>query len=60
MKQYIQDATRLAFARQRIITGRGGIGAQADETVMLGAILESRKNLVGVGSAVSTSPTTAD
>ena len=48
MRQYIQDATRLAFARQRIITGRGGIGAQADEAAMLGAIVESRKNLVGV------------
>ncbi|CAN5184949.1 PrsW family intramembrane metalloprotease [soil metagenome] len=56
MKQYIQDATRLAFARQRIITGRGGIGAQADEAALLGAIVESRKNLVGAGSAVSTSP----
>jgi RsiW-degrading membrane proteinase PrsW (M82 family) len=47
MKEYIKDATRLAFARQRIITGRGGIGAQADEAALLGAIVESRKNLVG-------------
>ena len=47
MKRYIQDATRLAFARQRIITNRGGIGAQADEAALLGAIVESRKNLVG-------------
>ncbi|CAN5392720.1 PrsW family intramembrane metalloprotease [soil metagenome] len=52
MKQYIQDATRLAFARQRIITGRGGIGAQADEAALLGAIVESRKNLVGLGSTL--------
>jgi len=47
MKQYIHDATRLAFARQRIITGRGGIGAQADEAALLGAIVESRQKLVG-------------
>jgi len=46
MKRYIQDATRLAFARQRIITGRGRIGAEADEAALLGAIIESRKNLV--------------
>jgi RsiW-degrading membrane proteinase PrsW (M82 family) len=57
MKQYIQNATRLAFARQRIITGRGGIGAQADEAALLGAIVESRKNLVGVGSGLQ-APTT--
>jgi len=46
MKRYIHDATRLAFARQRIITGRGRIGAEADEAALLGAIVESRKNLV--------------
>ena len=58
MKRYIQDATRLAFARQRIITGRGRGGAQADEAALLGAIVESRKNLVGVGAAVSALPQT--
>jgi RsiW-degrading membrane proteinase PrsW (M82 family) len=47
MKRYIQDATRLAFARQRIVTGRGGIGATADEAALLSAIVESRKSLVG-------------
>jgi len=51
MKRYIQDATKLAFARQRIITGRATIGAQADEATMLAAVVESRKNLVGVGAA---------
>lgn len=55
MKRYIRDATSLAFARQRIITGRGRIGAEADEAALLGAIVESRKALVGVGSAVTTS-----
>ena len=47
MKQYIQNATRLAFARQRIITGRGVPAAQADEAALLGAIVESRANLGG-------------
>lgn len=60
MKRYIQDATRLAFARQRIITGRAKVGAQADEAALLAAIVESRKSLVGVGSAVQApaTPTT--
>lgn len=49
MKRYVNDATRLAFARQRIITGRDKIGAQADESVLLGAILESRAALTAAG-----------
>lgn len=48
MKVYIQEATRLAFARQRIITGRDQIGAIADESVLLGAIVEARRELMGV------------
>ncbi|MCU1579719.1 MAG: PrsW family intrarane metalloprotease [Rhodoglobus sp.] len=47
MRRYIRDATSLAFARQRIISGRDKLGAQADEAALLGAIVESRKNLVG-------------
>ncbi len=46
MKRYIRDATALAFTRQRIITGRGGIGATADESAVLSAIVETRKSLV--------------
>ncbi len=53
MRAYIQNATRLAFARQRIITGRGGIGAQADEAALLGAIVESRGKLAATGPAGS-------
>jgi protease PrsW len=49
MKRYINDATKLAFTRQRIITGRGGIGAIADEAAMLDAILTSRSALAAVG-----------
>ncbi|CAN5259688.1 PrsW family intramembrane metalloprotease [soil metagenome] len=47
MRRYIRDATSFAFARQRIITGRNRVGAQADEAALLGAIVESRKALVG-------------
>jgi RsiW-degrading membrane proteinase PrsW (M82 family) len=49
MKAYLKNATKLAFARQRIITGREKIGAQADEATLLGAILESRTALVVAG-----------
>ena len=45
MKRYIQDATKLAFARQRIITGRYRQQAQADEAVLLGSLVESRRAL---------------
>ena len=60
MKRYILDATALAFARQRIITGRDRIGAQADESALLAQIVESRKALAGVGAAVNgtAAPTT--
>ena len=58
MKRYIRDATSLAFARQRIITGRAKVGAEVDEAAALAAIVESRKVLAGVGSAVS--PTTTN
>ncbi|MFC0682203.1 PrsW family intramembrane metalloprotease [Lysobacter korlensis] len=47
MKRYIRDATRLAFARHRIVTGRAHIGAQADESALLASILESRRALRG-------------
>jgi RsiW-degrading membrane proteinase PrsW (M82 family) len=47
MKTYIQDATRLAFARQRIITGRDRISATTDEAVLLGAVVEARHALTG-------------
>ena len=45
MKRYIKDATRLAFARQRIITGRDRIGAHADEAELLTNIVASRAAL---------------
>lgn len=47
MKRYINDATKLAFARQRIITGRHKDQATADESLLLGSIVEARKALAG-------------
>ena len=47
MKTYIRDATRLAFARQRIITGRDRISATVDEAVLLSAVVEARHALSG-------------
>ncbi len=45
MKQYIHNATKLAFARQRIITGRARATASADEAVLLGAVVDARRLL---------------
>ena len=42
MRTYTRDATRLAFTRQRIVTGRASIGAQADEAALLTSIVASR------------------
>lgn len=58
MQAYIQDATRLAFARQRIITGRDRISATTDEAVLLGAVVESRHALMGTGNPPRKDPPT--
>lgn len=47
MRRYIRDATRLAFARQRMVSGRRVAKAQQDETHLLGEIVTSRRNLRG-------------
>ncbi len=47
MRRYIRESTRLAFARQRIIAGRGRDRAQLDEAALLVSIVESRNALVG-------------
>jgi hypothetical protein len=47
MRRYIRESTRLAFARQRIIAGRGRDRAQLDEAALLGSIVEARNALVG-------------
>jgi len=45
MKRYTRDATRLAFTRQRIVTGRAAAGAVADEEALLGSIVAERAAL---------------
>ncbi|WP_213814082.1 PrsW family intramembrane metalloprotease [Glaciihabitans sp. dw_435] len=47
MQQYIRDATRLAFARERMLSGRDRIGVQADERELLDSVLRSRLALQG-------------
>jgi protease PrsW len=45
MKGYIVDSTKLAFIRQRLVTGRAAAGAQAEEAAMLAAIVARRRAL---------------
>ncbi|MGV8876013.1 MAG: PrsW family intramembrane metalloprotease [Rhodoglobus sp.] len=45
MNTYIQDATRLAFVRQRILIGHDTVSAAADEVELLSAIAEDRTAL---------------
>jgi hypothetical protein len=45
MRNYVRDATRLAFTRQRLITGRGRVGAEADEAALLSSIVATRHTL---------------
>ncbi|CAN5474541.1 hypothetical protein BH09ACT4_BH09ACT4_22600 [soil metagenome] len=45
MKEFIKDATHLAFTRNRIVTGRDRIGSQKDEQVLLYQVAESRRVL---------------
>jgi len=45
MRHYTRDATRLAFTRQRLVTGRASIGAEADEAALLASIVASRAAL---------------
>ena len=45
MKEYIKDATHLAFTRNRIVSGRDRIGSQKDEQVLLYQVSESRRAL---------------
>ncbi len=45
MKEYIKDATHLAFTRNRIVSGRDRIGSQRDEALLLAQVSESRARL---------------
>lgn len=56
MKSFIRDATKLAYARQRILGDRESIGAQADEAVLLATVAASRHALrAGIPAAPVTS-----
>ena len=45
MRGYITDSTKLAFIRQRLVTGRAADGAQVEEAAMLAAIVARRAAL---------------
>lgn len=47
MRRYIRDATQLAFARQRMLSGRDLDGNRADEAALLMRITASRRVLAG-------------
>jgi phosphatidylglycerophosphatase A len=47
MKGYIVDSTKLAFIRQRLVSGRAADGAQVEEAAMLAAIVARRSALTG-------------
>jgi RsiW-degrading membrane proteinase PrsW (M82 family) len=47
-KKFVQDATRLAFTRQRLISGKDRIGAQRYEADLLDAIVEDRRALAAL------------
>lgn len=51
MKEYIKDATHLAFTRNRIVSGRDRIGSQADEALLLHQVQESRARLAAATPA---------
>ena len=53
MRRFTQDATRLAFARQRVVTGRDGIGGQRDEADLLQAVTADRASLLASGPSPS-------
>jgi RsiW-degrading membrane proteinase PrsW (M82 family) len=62
MKEYIKDATHLAFTRNRIVSGRDRIGSQQDEAMLLAQVAESRARLAAAtptptGSPASAAPT---
>lgn len=51
MKEYIKDATHLAFTRNRIVSGRDRIGSQQDEAMLLAQVVESRNRLAAATPA---------
>ena len=56
MKEYIKDATHLAFTRNRIVSGRDRIGSQQDEAVLLAQVSESRARLAAATPTAAAPP----
>jgi RsiW-degrading membrane proteinase PrsW (M82 family) len=56
MKEYIKDATHLAFTRNRIVSGRDRIGSQQDEAVLLAQVSESRARLAAATPVTKAAP----
>ncbi|MDN4638999.1 PrsW family intramembrane metalloprotease [Agreia sp. PsM10] len=56
MRRFTQDATRLAFARQRVVTGRDGIGGRRDEADLLQAVAADRAVLLSTGPQAAVLP----
>ncbi len=52
MRDFIADSTRLAFARQRMISGRAAHVDRADEAQLLTLVRHDRAAVVGEGRAV--------
>lgn len=52
MREYIKDATHLAFTRNRIVSGRDRIGSQHDEALLLAQVTESRNRLAAATPSV--------
>ena len=47
MRRFITDATRLAFARERMVAGRAGPAERADEAQLLGDLIRDRAAVLG-------------
>lgn len=47
-RRFVRDATQLAFTRERLMTGRDGIGASLDEAVILASIVKHRRELAAL------------
>ena len=52
MRDYTRDATKLAFTRQRLVTGRARVGAEADEAELLSSIVATRHALHAAAAGV--------
>lgn len=47
-RKFVQDATRLAFSRQRLLSGRPDIGSRASEADLVDAIVQDRRALAAL------------